>query len=362
MKITHVFHHFAPCTGGIETVILQLSKETKAKHWPNVVCLNKCPKGRKTLPDQSTEQGIKVSRIPFINLGFYKFAPAVAKKIRETDILHVHGVNFFSDFLALTKILHRKPMVLSTHGGIFHTGRGLFKRLYFFGWCKLTLRAFEKIVCVSRNDLELFSRIASKEKLVLIENGIEFEKFRAGKKKKNSFVFLGRMSKNKRIDLLIDALAGLQGKPELHIAGMDFDNLAPVLKARAKEKGIEGQVFIHGEVSDRKLLDLLAQSEFFVSASEYEGFGITAIEAMASGCIPILNNIGSFRSFVQEKKNGFIVDFAETKKTGEKIGKITMLGQAEKNSIRKNAIAKAKSFSWKSRANEFYRVYEGAME
>jgi len=360
MKITHVFHHFHPCTGGIETVILELSRETKKWHWPHVVCLNKCPKGTETLPLESTEHGIKVSRIPFINLGFYKFAPAVSKKIKETDLLHVHGINFFSDFLALTKILHKKPMVLSTHGGIFHNSSGILKKIYFFGWCRIALRAFDKIVCVSKNDFELFSKIINKKKLVLIENGIETEKFKSGKKKKNSFVFLGRMSKNKRIGLLIDALAETKEKFELHIAGMDFDNIALDLRAKALEKGISDKVIIHGEISEKKLLDLLSESEFFVSASEYEGFGITALEAMASGCIPILNSIESFRHFVQGEKNGFIADFADTKNTAEKIKKIMALKQSEKNGISKNAVSRAEDFSWKNRAFEFDRVYEEA--
>ncbi|MBN1941231.1 MAG: glycosyltransferase family 4 protein [Candidatus Diapherotrites archaeon] len=355
-KVLHVFHHFAPCTGGVETVILQTAKHSEAKS--SVVCLNKCPKGGAKLKAQETREGIVVKRIPFINLGFYKFAPAVARHLREADLLHVHGTNFFSDFLALTAWLHRKPMVLSTHGGIFHTGAGIFKKIYFYGWQKIALHAYRKIVCVSRQDYELFSKIVPKQKLALIENGVECKGLLNNeKKKKNSFLFLGRISKNKRIDRILDALAMLDQDFEFHVAGMDFDNLAGWLLEKARAKGIEEKFFMHGIVSDKKRRELLGKSEFFVSASEYEGFGITALEGMAAGCIPILNNIDSFRGFVKTGETGFIIDFTKAKKAGNQIQKICSLKAREKNKLRKNAVARACDFSWKKKVPEFSKLY-----
>lgn len=367
MKILHVFHHFAPCTGGIETVIMELCRKLQPRHECRVVCLNKCPKGKKILPEKDLIEGISVKRIPFINLGFYKFAPGVSRHLKEADVVHLHGINFFSDFFAITKIFHGKKMVLSTHGGIFHTNKkSIFKKAYFFGWCRIALRAFEKIICVSKNDFELFSKIVSCEKLVLIENGIDFEKFSKAKKEKtkNSFVFLGRMSRNKRIGLLIDAFAELKKKRkdfELHIAGMDFDNLTEELKRKAEEKDIAEKVFFHGEISERELLELLGSAEFFVSASEYEGFGLTALEAMAAGCIPLLNKIDSFKNFVENGKNGFIVDFEKSAETAEKIFEITGMEKNSKRALLEKAIARAKEFSWEKKAIAFQRVYQEAV-
>jgi alpha-1,3-mannosyltransferase len=367
MKIIHVFHHFAPCTGGIETVIMQLCRQLQGKHSCRVVCLNKCPKEKKKLPAKETISGIEVARVPFIDLGFYKFAPSVGRKLNNTDIIHVHGLNFFSDFLAATAFLHRKPIVLSTHGGVFHTNKkSIFKKIYFFCWNRLALKAFKKIICVSKNDFELFSKIVPAEKLALVENGIEFEKFYSAKKEKkpNSFIFVGRLSRNKRLDNLIGTFAALAEKNqgfELHIVGKDFDNLSEPLKKQAEILGIEKKVFFHGEVSEQKLLELMGSSEFFVSASEYEGFGITALEAMAAGCIPVLNNIDSFREFTG-KKNGFIVDFAESKGASEKIINAIKMPKKEKNAIIENCIARAKEFSWEKKALEYEKIYAGVLQ
>ena len=215
---------------------------------------------------------------------------------------------------------------------------------------------------MSKNDFELFSKIVPREKLALIENGIDFEKFSMAKneKTKNSFVFLGRMSRNKRIDLLIDAFAGLKRKTkdfELHIAGMDFDNILEEMKRKAEESGIAENVFFHGEVSEKELLELLGSSEFFVSASEYEGFGLTALEAMAAGCIPVLNKIDSFKNFVSAGKNGFIADFEKSAETAERIFEITEMEKKRKSEIAGNAAARAGDFSWEKKALEYEKVY-----
>ncbi|MDD5148091.1 MAG: glycosyltransferase family 4 protein [Candidatus ainarchaeum sp.] len=361
MRIVHVFHHFAPCKGGVETVILQLSKQLQPRHSCRVVCLNKCPKGRETLGKKETIEGIEVTRIPFLNLGFYKFAPCIGKELKNTDVLHVHGVNFFSDFLAVTSFLHRKPMILSTHGGIFHTNKkSLFKKAYFFGWNRLALKAFKKIVCVSKNDFELFSKMVKKEKLALIENGIDFEKF-SGKngKRRNSFVFVGRLSRNKRIDNLIGCFAVLGKKQdfELHIVGPDFDNLVESMKKKAEEAGIGKNVFFHGEVPEKRLVELMQSAEFFVSASEYEGFGLTALEAMAAGCIPVLNNIDSFRNFVKNAENGFIAEFEKNNEAAERISGVMRLAPGRRKEIAQKAAKTAEEFSWKKKALEYEKVY-----
>jgi alpha-1,3-mannosyltransferase len=101
----------------------------------------------------------------------------------------------------------------------------------------------------------------------------------------------------------------------------------------------------------------MCSAEFFVSASEYEGFGITALEAMAAGCIPILNNIDSFREFVKNGKNGFIADFTDSKKASESILNAMNINKKEKTEIAKRAIERAEGFSWDKKARGYEKVF-----
>jgi len=119
--------------------------------------------------------------------------------------------------------------------------------------------------------------------------------------KLSKFLFVGRLSKNKRLDNLLKTFGEVRKHTPnftLTIVGEEFDWTTHQLKDLAKEAGIQKQVRILGRVSDKKLNQIYKESDFFVSASEYEGFGIAAIEAMAAGNILILNDIPAFRELV----------------------------------------------------------------
>ncbi len=367
MKICHFSNRFWPCEGGIETIIMDYCLELKKKgHKSRVVCLNKCANSNKVLPVTDSVNGISIKRLPFLDLGFYRISPSVIFSLKDCDVLHVHGIGFFADALILLKLFHGKPVVLSTHGGIFHTSKGLLKRIYFYAWNRFLLRFADKVIAVSENDARLFSRIVPKEKISIVENGLRLKNFSklGGKKEKSTFLFVGRLSKNKRIDLLLEAFAIVfkkNKKARLFIVGGDFEGLLSGLKKKAQKLGISKQVKFAGAVSSTKLLEYYSKAEFFVSSSEYEGFGVSALEAMASGCIPVLNRIPTFEKIVFDSRAGFVVDFFQPKKAAEKILQILSLSEKQKQlfSIRaKNAV---KKFSWNERIRDLIKVYSSVM-
>ena len=366
MNILHVSHHFHPCKGGIESVVLQSCKALLEKgHECEVVCLNKCAKSKAVLPAESIEKGVSVKRIPFIDLGVYKIAASVLGIVKESgaDVVHVHGINFFSDFLLFSKPLHGKKVVVSTHGGVFHTKKlGALKKAY-FGFCqRLLLNRANKVIAVSESDLKLFGKIVPREKLVLVENPVDVPALSStnGNVKKNSFLFVGRLSRNKGLEKLLEAFAIVASEKKdamLYIVGGDFEGLKAGLEAKAEELGLHGKVEITGEVSEKKLLEHYQSAELFASASEYEGFGITAVEAMAAGKIVLLNSIPSFRKFVKHGVNGFVLDFSNPEKAGKAMLNAANLGTTEKGKIVQAARNKAKDFSLQKYGEKLERIY-----
>jgi len=364
MRILHVSHRFAPCIGGVETHVMQLCEQLIARGKETaVVCLNKCPNSNERLPAAEKISGIKVRRIGFLDLGLYKIAPGVLRELKGFDVVHVHGMGFFSDFLAITKFLHGKRIVLSTHGGIFHTGgAGLLKKIYFFGWCRLVLRAFDRVIAVSEPDFETFAKILPKKKLLLIENPVDIGKLSriGGKKDPNAVLFVGRLSKNKGLPELLRAFAAARKKvpsARLKIIGGEFDLGVKELEKKAKELGIGGCVEVAGSVSGGELLRAYAKGSVFASASEYEGFGISAIEAMAGGLIPVLNGIPAFRRFVRNGENGFITDFSDGEKAGQAIAQAVLMDSENRGRIASAARESAKKFGWNESTAKFLHAY-----
>ena len=52
---------------------------------------------------------------------------------------------------------------------------------------------------------------------------------------------------------------------------------------------------------------LISKSKYFFSLSRYEGFGISAVEALSFGCIPILSDIKPFREHIEKLNCGKLV-------------------------------------------------------
>lgn len=361
MKILHFSQGFYPVTGGIEKNIEDICKGMQGLgHQSSVCCLR--PEG--TAKDE-VWNGISIHRMRSLNLRFYKIAPCVLRLVKRHDVIHVHGLGSFSDTLAMAKALrlHSKPLVLSTHGGIFHTKRlSRMKKLYFNAWCRLALKFFSKVIAVSGSDRELFSGIS--RSVIMIPDSIDYGSLSSISRKpqKDVFICVGRLSQNKRIDNLIRAFSVIsKHRPDarLFIIGGDWQGARKGLEALANGMGMKGKVIFTGRLGDREMMGYLARASFFLTASEYEGFGISVLEAMAAGLPVIVNNIPSFRTFVKHGKNGFIIDYSEPEKAARAI--LDIMERNGMKAISGNAMKTAKGYDYKAIAKRLEDVYLDAL-
>ena len=180
MNIVHVVRQFYPAVGGLEGVVRELaSAQVAAGHHVRVVTLNRVFSATqdRVLPKHDVVDGAEVVRVSFFGSPRYPLAPSAIRFIRDADIVHVHAIDFFCDYLAWTKPLHRKKLVISTHGGFFHTPYAArLKRLYFSTITRMSLAWYDGVAAVSVADRELFGRIR-KHGIVCIENGVNVSKY-----------------------------------------------------------------------------------------------------------------------------------------------------------------------------------------
>jgi glycosyltransferase involved in cell wall biosynthesis len=99
-------------------------------------------------------------------------------------------------------------------------------------------------------------------------------------------IFVGRLVSDKGADVLLDALAQIDSKPTLTIAG-DGPERAN-LEEQAKRLNLQHQVDFVGAKSSHELAGLLRRHEMLVVPSRWrEPFGIVALEGIASGCVVV---------------------------------------------------------------------------
>lgn len=122
---------------------------------------------------------------------------------------------------------------------------------------------------------------------------------------------VGRMSDpRKRHMLLLDAYRQLCDEmataPRLVLAGPDGPT--PEFEARARQWGLWDQIDLHIFPDKVELARLYREAAAFVLASDEEGFGVTVIEAMASGIAPVSTRSGGPDDIITDGKDGFLVD------------------------------------------------------
>lgn len=363
MKILHITRQFYPAIGGVESVVKNLVRQQKKRGYQvDVLTLNKNFADGSPFKEYEEYEGTRIFRISFLGTKRYPIALSCLRYVKKYDILHIHCVDFFVDFLVFLKILHRKKIILHTHGGFFHTNNFLvFKKIYFYTITKLTILGCDLVIADSQNDFDLFRKVT--KNLTKIENGIEFEFYSNITKRivKGNFLFIGRIAPHKHIEKLIDMVAGLTEKGEsvhLDIIGPDWESYSQNLRNRIDRLNLSDRIAFLGRVNRYDLANKLSQCHFFVSASEYEGFGISAVEAMASGTVCLLNDINSFRNFIRHDENGFILNFKDQKMTIDFVSKLIAMKREEYQKLANSAKEFAGKYSWSISANEVLKIYQ----
>ena len=150
-------------------------------------------------PAESVEAGLKVRRMRHWGPRRYPVAPAVFRAIRGYDLVHIHAIDFFVDYLSLLRLVHRIPLVISTHGGFFHTQRArAFKEMYFKTVTRRSLGGVGAVVCVSQHDRQMFSRIVPPQRIRVIENGANIDGLWSLKKKVRAGPGVGRFAPGRK--------------------------------------------------------------------------------------------------------------------------------------------------------------------
>jgi mannosylfructose-phosphate synthase len=128
---------------------------------------------------------------------------------------------------------------------------------------------------------------------------------------------LGRLATNKGYDLLIDGFSVLaEREPDavLHLAvgGENMDEgeatLLAQLRQQAASLGLTDRIRFTGYVSEEDLADTYRAADVFVLSSRYEPFGMTAIEAMASGTPTIITIHGGLFRAVSYGRHALYAD------------------------------------------------------
>ena len=315
MKILLITSIYLPHIGGIELYVKNLAANLIAKgHDVSVFVGDRFVKS----VSDSLEHGIKTIRVPvFYFKGMTYLRSKAGRKILEkelssAEVVHLNDVKFLYKFLAQKKSIYGYKLFFSSHGFIFHTKSFLFlKKLYMKRMSKYS-GFYNLNYCVSEND----SKIAKDFKfsnLKMLIPGCDVKKFsgiNAGKFEKNTFLYFGRIAQNKGVLELVRLFNSSTFDFSLKIIGKcDDECYFQKISFVAKN---DSRIEFLGYKTDEEIKEYIQAAEFLVFPSLHEGFGLTLVEALASGKKIIANTIESFTQILNScGLTEFLFDFTK---------------------------------------------------
>jgi glycosyltransferase involved in cell wall biosynthesis len=154
-------------------------------------------------------------------------------------------------------------------------------------------------------------------------------------KRENYFLYYGRLSSEKGLDVLLRAWGKIDIEIKLKIAGTGSD-IAELLRIK-EDLGLKNVEFV-GHTEGQKLIEIINKAAFIIVPSVlYENNPLTVIEAYSQGKPVIASNVGGLPEIVLDGKTGFLFEMGNAGALSEAIIKAGKLSNGEYELFSKNA-------------------------
>jgi glycosyltransferase involved in cell wall biosynthesis len=177
----------------------------------------------------------------------------------------------------------------------------------------------------------------------------------------SQFVFIGRICKMKRVDLLLEAFAKHRATcPEsrLVLVGTLDEAFRGELESLMDRLDLRGAVELTGRVSQERKAELLQRSLALASCSMREGFGLVVVEANSQGTPALTFDVNGYRDLIERGKNGFMVPFPDVEALAAKMGEVVTMEAARYDALCASSLEVSRKYSWDDTAAEVNAILE----
>jgi glycosyltransferase involved in cell wall biosynthesis len=178
-----------------------------------------------------------------------------------------------------------------------------------------------------------------------------------GLKNKINIIYAGKLIALKNVDITIRAIEKLQNSNiYFHIVGDGNKRKSLEYMARKRLKSCKYKFY--GHITREAVLDFFADMDIFIMASSPETFGLTYLEAMSNGCIPIGCYGEGIDGVIVDGENGFLVHPRNVDELKRKIQTIIEMGENHRKTIIDKAIETARLFNEYNMGMNYYRLID----
>ncbi len=325
--------------------------------------INTLIRGRKITEEKIYyENGIKIYNLnfhtPFL-FNVYKKLPADFS-LKNYDVIISHMP---SGALMANRLLEKEKIkyICAVHASDIVVFKDIKYSVYFKNQLKKAYETADKIAVrspVLKSKIEEILPYA-KEKTFIAFSGID-EKFISAEKTiknidKNNLriITTAALIKRKNINLIIEALAKFNHK-NFHYTIIGEGKERKRLEKLAKKYNISNNITFTGKINNNHVIDLLRQADIFIMVSKDETFGLSYLEAAASGNIILAKKDDGLDGFLTNGENAFFV-YPNSKEILNCLNKIYNMNNKELNKIRTNAIEIMRKYTTLSAAENYLK-------
>lgn len=341
MKVLHIIPSYYPAFkygGPIESVRSLNIALSKQGVYVDVLTTNAGVKenAELVLNEWVLKDGVRIKYCPMYFYEHYTFSPTLlmdAIRISTTyDLVHITGFwNFPVLAGSLASMLSNSPYVISPRGALYEDAINIkskaIKKMYYFLLARHYLQQANAVHFTTDDEKSNVARfIRLPAKTFIVPNGLDITKF-SNLPQKNLFrnkhsipvdkkliLYMGRIHKQKGLELLIDAFARLSRfYSNLHLAIVGPGDFKYVNKLQTKSSAneITDKVSFIGLLSGEDKLSAFADADIFVLPSYFENFGMSVTEAMICGVPVVISDKVGISGDIQRNFAGVVVNLTE---------------------------------------------------
>ncbi len=374
MNILQISFHTSPFgsvgkfdSGGLNVYVQQISQQLSNENNITVVTAEKAENFKKGNLDFHSldlfEPGLSVDDKE-IHLQEFKIKLEENFELENFDIIHAH---YWLSGLVAKQISEEKniPYIFTSHSlGVFLDGYNKER----VDCEKMVMTSSNFVTASSQYEHVMISEnyIIDENKIKKITPGLDRKIFTPNLKlpRENIFLSIGRIQEQKRQLETIKFLNNFKKVDSNFLcyfiggpSGKSGEDYLAELKESVKELNLESNIEFLGSLPQKEIKDLMNKSKLLIHTSQYETFGLVAIEANSMG-LPILSiNTGSLIEIIENNKNGYFAeDFLDI--DANNFVKNLINDDDYFNMVMIDCIQKSEKYNWNTTADSLFKTYQ----
>lgn len=244
--------------------------------------------------------------IKFIYSKVKRMYEKVISDFGKPDLIHAHSCIWGGVYGAKLSTDYSIPLIITEHSSKIVIGEITKYQRYHM---RKALNTSKKVVAVGPSLMKALGNFVDKDKMVIIPNIVNVEKFRISNKmiERELFEFfsLSYLKESKGIDILIKAFSKMKNTNCRLVIGGDGDERVK-LEQLVSRLNLTDRITFVGHLQRSEVRINMQKCDAFVLPSKYETFGVVYIEALASGKPIIATKCGG-PEIIVNNSNGVLV-------------------------------------------------------